>query len=99
MNAKKEKTLFEKVLDGEVIDERIKNIGAISTFFTEVSEGLLNESFEPSAIREVTYKAVTSKHFIGWFFKMEDFADSPGRISAVDDYAQRRNKRVWIFQQ
>ena len=52
--------------------ETVKNIGSISTVFTEVV-GYFNESAELSKIKEVTRKDVTSKHFTDWFFKMDDW--------------------------
>ena len=75
MNTKKEKSLFERVLDNEVIDDKIKKIGSISSFFAEVNEQLLKENFEPSAIRLVTHKDVACEHFADWFFKMDDFVN------------------------
>jgi len=77
MSPKKEKILFERVLD-ESIDETVRKIGAISTHFSEVSYKLLKESFAPSAIRAVTHDDVTSKYFIDWYFeilKVDYFAD------------------------
>jgi ribosomal protein S18 acetylase RimI-like enzyme len=55
--------------------ETIRNIGAISTVFTESETcEFYKESADLSSIRAVTRKDVTSKHFTDWFFKMDDFA-------------------------
>lgn len=57
----------------EYITETVKSIGAISTAFTEVDMEFLTESLDPSAIKTVAHKDVTSKHFVDWFFKLEDW--------------------------
>ena len=54
--------------------EAVKNISTISTTFTEVT--IFNEATELSKIKEVTRKDVKSKHFIDWFFKLENWIDS-----------------------
>ena len=74
----KKKSLFEKVIDGEYITEEVKSIGSISTLFTEIEiapEKFFTESTQPFSIREVTHRDVTSKHFVDWFFKMDDWAN------------------------
>ena len=52
--------------------ERFKSIGAISTVFTEADD-FYNESVGLSSIKEVSRKDVKSKYFIDWFFKLENW--------------------------
>ena len=73
------KSLFERVMlglepiDGRVLTEQMaKSIGAISTVFTEAPD-IYNESALLSSIKEVRTKDVKSKHFIDWFFSLEDW--------------------------
>jgi len=64
--------------------ERVKSIGAVSTGFAEVpitTRDFFNESAESTKIRNVTHKDVTSKHFINWFFSLEDWVgNNPSRF-------------------
>lgn len=69
----------KSIILNESVADTVKRIGSISTVFTEINEKLLKESFEPSAIGEVTHKDVTNKHFINWFFKLEDWVDETPR--------------------
>jgi len=82
----REKSLFERVMlgvqstDGRVLTEQMaKSIGAISTVFTEAPD-IYNESVGLSSIKEVRTKDVKSKHFINWFFSLDDWVghDSDG---------------------
>jgi len=77
----REKTLFERVLSRELdtkgFKKTIKNIGAISTGFTEIGikpYEIYREYVESSEIKEVGHKDVTGKYFKDWFFKMDDWA-------------------------
>ena len=76
MNTKEAKSYFESVLY-DIIAEKVRRIGAVSTLFAEADVKLLHESYEPFEIRGVTYADVTGNHFVDWFFKMDDFADIP----------------------
>jgi hypothetical protein len=74
----KKKSLFEQVIDGKDITEEIKSIGLISTLFTEIeitTEKFFTESTKQFSIKEVTHKDVSSKHFVDWFFKMDDWTN------------------------
>jgi ribosomal protein S18 acetylase RimI-like enzyme len=60
------------------LQEKIMSIGSVSAAFTEIgawTEKFINESAEFSSIKKVTRKDVTGKHFVNWFFKMDDFAN------------------------
>ena len=71
---------YDAVLDMIVDDEEyttetakeIKSLGSICPVFTEVE--IFNESITASAIKEVTRKDVTSKHFRDWFFQMDEMS-------------------------
>ena len=70
-------SLFERVIYGVESTKEIKRKGSISTVFTEAeTEDIFKESTDLFKIREVGYEDVTSKHFIDWFFKLEDWVDS-----------------------
>ena len=53
--------------------EAIKSRGAVSSAFTKA--GYLAEAYSESKIKAVTLGDVTSKHFVDWFFKMDDWAE------------------------
>jgi ribosomal protein S18 acetylase RimI-like enzyme len=61
-----------EILKSFLSAETVKNIGAISTPFTEAES--CDEPAELFSIREVTHKDVISKHFTDWFFAMDDWA-------------------------
>jgi|GEM_PF-2784010 len=67
---------FVKEMLAEYKEKKVRNIGAISTVFaeTEITAcDIFKESFDLSAIREVTEEDVTDKYFADWFFKMDDW--------------------------
>ena len=56
--------------------EMVKDVGAVSTGFIEagdVSHDFLKEATMLGTIREVAYEDVTNKHFINWFFALDDW--------------------------
>ena len=66
-------------IDTEYLAKSIKSIGLISSIFTEENDTYETfiESAEPSGIKEVTRKDVTGKHFVNWFFEMDDWKNVP----------------------
>ena len=84
----------------EYTAEKVKSISALSTAFTD-ADTMINvyymESVVSSFIREVTYKDVTSKHFIGWFFSLRDWVGTDPKKFPFDMLVHDDEKSVYGY--
>ena len=80
-----------------------KNIGAISTVFTEADihfDEILMESVKSGTIKTVTHKDVTSKHFVDWFIKImkiDYFADIDPKEYPFSMITHNDEMDVYVF--
>ena len=99
-NTVQEMSLFERVINGSYtrpLNEKVSKIGSISTAFTEVPDRLFKENFEPSAIRAVTRKDVTGKHFIDWFFALENWVDESPQEFPFAEITHSNGRNVYGY--
>ena len=75
--------------------EGFKARGSILTVFTESS--FLAESTDLNAIRGVQIKDVTSKYFVDWFFKLDDWVDTPPDRFPYEILTQNYDIGVFVY--
>ena len=77
--------------------ENFKHRGLISTAFVEVAEVILEAEDMSYRIRPVACHHVTSKHFIDWFFKLDNWVDVPPEVFNFSIITNNKNHEVYGY--